>query len=141
MRSASLLHGPGPPDPPNTSVVRAWLRDYRRLPSDRASRRAPTDRACRRARDGQGQALRVAPIAPSLTAPARDGQGNCGRDGRMLAARVEQKNERENDDMTPLDNKRPIQGRDPVHLAARSWMRACEAMRRKLAREVARSPT
>jgi hypothetical protein len=31
----------------------------------------------------------------------------------MLAARVEQKNGTEKDDMIPLDNKRPIQGRDP----------------------------
>ena len=46
----------------------------------------------------------------------------------MLAARVEQKNERENDDMTPLDNKRPIQGRDPVHLAACCWVRVCDAV-------------
>jgi hypothetical protein len=29
---------------------------------------------------------------PALTDPARAGCDNCGRDGRMLAARVEQKN-------------------------------------------------
>jgi transposase len=55
--------------------------------------------ACRRARGGQGQApCRGGAVAPSLTAPARDGQRTCGRDGRMLAARVEQKNETENVD-------------------------------------------
>jgi putative endonuclease len=47
----------------------------------------------------------------------------------MLAARVEQKNGREKDDMTPLDNKRPIQGRDPVHPAACSLVRVCATMR------------
>src|SRR5215831_2853466 len=53
----------------------------------------PTHRACRRARACQGQALRVAAkTRPALTAPALGGFGTCGRGGRMLAARVEQKN-------------------------------------------------
>jgi hypothetical protein len=47
---------------PNTSVVRAWLRDHRRLPSDRTSSpiRAALARslpACRRARGGQGAVI------------------------------------------------------------------------------------
>src|SRR5436189_2611251 len=48
--------------------------------------------ACRRARVSQGQAF-GAEEAPSLTLAARDGDGTIGRDGRMLAARAEQKNE------------------------------------------------
>jgi hypothetical protein len=38
----------------------------------------------------KAKALRVA--APALTAAARGGRASCGRDGRMLAARVELKN-------------------------------------------------
>src|SRR6266705_3082294 len=54
---------------------------------------APTDQACRRARANQGQALRLAAkMRPALTGPARDGCEIGGRDGRMLAARVEPKN-------------------------------------------------
>ena len=50
--------------------------------------------ACRRARVGKGQAFGGAEKAPSLTIAARDGDGKYAvGDGRMLAARVEQKNE------------------------------------------------
>src|SRR6516225_3728262 len=59
-----------------------------------AVRPTPHDQGCRRARASQGQALRVAAkTRPALTGPARDGCERCGRDGRMLAARVEPKNE------------------------------------------------
>src|SRR5215467_13344911 len=51
--------------------------------------------ACRRARVGQGRAFGGAEEAPSLTDAARDGEARCGRDRRMLAARVEQKNEQQ----------------------------------------------
>src|SRR5262245_62718393 len=54
--------------------------------------------ACRRARVRQGQAFGGAEVAPSLTAAARDGDANCGRDERMLAAQVEQKNGMTKDD-------------------------------------------
>src|ERR1700694_4957823 len=55
-----------------------------RLPSDHArpTPRAPT--ACRRARVRQGQAFGGAEEAPSLTAAARDGDGNM-RSGRKNA--------------------------------------------------------
>src|SRR6476659_6064466 len=63
------------------------------LPSDPS--REPTIRllaACRRARVRQGQTFGGAEEAPSLTAAARDGMQMCGRDERMVAAQVEQKN-------------------------------------------------
>ena len=67
--------------------------------------------ACRRARVGQGQAFGGAEEAPSLTLAARDGDSNIGRDGRMLATRVEQKNEATARTVRygTLDNESPIQ--------------------------------
>ncbi len=65
------------------------------------SSRGPTIRllaACRRARVRQGQAFGGAEEAPSLTIAARDAMVICGRDGRMLAARVEQKKRNAKDD-------------------------------------------
>jgi hypothetical protein len=57
------------------------------------SLQARSAQTCRRARARPGQALRVAAKRrPVLTDPARGGCENCGRGGRMLAARVEQKN-------------------------------------------------
>ena len=49
-----------------------------------------------------------------MTAAARDGEEICGRDGRMLAARVEQKNgarKKEKNATAVLDNESPIQVR------------------------------
>src|SRR6266516_1506971 len=67
--------------------------------------------ACRRARVGQGQAFGGAEEAPSLTLAARDGDSNIGRDGRMLATRVEKKNEATAQTVRygTLDNESPIQ--------------------------------
>src|SRR6202023_181080 len=62
---------------PNTSVVRAIDRGQWQAPL--GSSRGPTIRllaACRRARVRQGQAFGGAEEAPSLTAAARDGDGN-----------------------------------------------------------------
>src|SRR6266516_3358968 len=103
--------------------------------------------ACRRARVGQGQAFGGAEEAPSLTLAARDGDSNIGRDGRMLATRVEQKNEATARTVRygTLDNESPIQavcgkaartdlfgGREvtrvPTAIAARSSR--CSAARR-----------
>ncbi len=53
---------------------------------------------CRRARVRQGQAFGGAEEAPSLTPLRAAAMEICGRDGRMLAARVEQKNGMTKDD-------------------------------------------
>src|SRR5882672_11939708 len=92
---------------------------------------------CRRARVGQGQAFGGAEEAPSLTLAARRRRPICGRGGRMLAARVEQKNQqtraRGRDKMvcTTLDKESPIQAVCP------NWARTdlCGG------REVTRVPT
>ena len=62
-----------------------------RLPSDHRAA-DPDPAACRRARVRQGQAFGGAEEAPSLTPLRATAMEICGRDGRMLAARVEQKN-------------------------------------------------
>src|ERR1700730_7615373 len=73
---------------PNTSVVRAIDRGQWQAPLG-SSRGQPPDRraACRRARVRQGQAFGGAKEAPSLTAAARDGDGNM-RSGRKNARRA-----------------------------------------------------
>src|SRR6266700_755574 len=93
-RSVCLLHGRDPMwVQPNTSVVRAIARGQWQAPlgssrpttrSRAACRRARVRQgqafgeraACRRARVRQGQAFGGAEEAPSLTAAARDGDGN-----------------------------------------------------------------
>ena len=55
-----------------------------RLPSDHRAANHPIAAACRRARVRQGQAFGGAEEAPSLTAAARDGDGNM-RSGRKNA--------------------------------------------------------
>src|SRR5450755_2220325 len=70
---------------PNTSVVRAIDRGQWQAPlgsSHGQPTRSPA--ACRRARVRQGQAFGGAKEAPSLTAAARDGNGNM-RSGRKNA--------------------------------------------------------
>src|SRR5882672_3281786 len=124
---------------PNTSVVRAIDRGQWQAPL--GSSRGPIIRllaACRRARVRQGQAFGGAEEAPSLTAAARaTAMQMCGRDERMLAAQVEQKNQqtraRGRDKMvcTTLDKESPIQAVCP------NWARTdlCGG------REVTRVPT
>ena len=91
------------------SPIQAWfarlIAANGRLPSDHraANRRAPVR---------QGQVFGGAEDAPSLAAAARDDDGKSGRGGRMLAARVEQKNGMTKDDkngVMPLDKESPIQ--------------------------------
>jgi hypothetical protein len=107
-RSASLLHGP---DPCRSNRIQVWsapgCATIAGSPRIERHRRVP-DRCQRAAVLG---AVKDKPFgwrfAPSLTAPARDGHRNCGRDGRMLAARVEQKNGRRNIKSPPLTNEVP----------------------------------
>jgi CheY-like chemotaxis protein len=109
----------GPSDPklthsiPRRPRIQAWfarlIAANGRLPSDHRAANHPN---CRRAPVRQGQVFGGAEDAPSLTAAARDDDGKSGRGGRMLAARVEQKNGMTKDDkngVMPLDKESPIQ--------------------------------
>src|SRR5258705_9421303 len=76
----------------------------------------PTTRsrvACRRARDGQGQAFGGAEEAPSLTAAARDGDGNMrsGRKNARGAGRTKEWNDKGRQKWRDclLDKQSPIQ--------------------------------
>jgi hypothetical protein len=85
-RSVSLLHG----QDPGFNRIQAWFafdpRANGRLPSDPCAANHPIAAACRRARVRQGRAFGGAEEAPSLTAAARDGDGNM-RSGRKNARR------------------------------------------------------
>ena len=75
-------------------IKRKSRRDRMRVKLPRIIAR-PTTRspaACRRARVRQGQAFGGAEEAPSLSPLRATAMEICGRDGRMLSARVEQKN-------------------------------------------------
>src|ERR1700746_1936067 len=61
---------------PNTSVVRAIARGQWQAPLGSSRATTPSRAGCRRARVRQGQAFGGAEEAPSLTAAARDGDGN-----------------------------------------------------------------
>src|SRR6266542_5320686 len=61
---------------PNTSVVRAIARGQWQAPLGSSRPTTRSRAACRRARVRQGQAFGGAEEAPSLTAAARDGDGN-----------------------------------------------------------------
>src|SRR6266404_3926315 len=61
---------------PNTSVVRAIARGQWQAPLGSSRPTTRSRAACRRARVRQGRAFGGAEEAPSLTAAARDGDGN-----------------------------------------------------------------
>src|SRR4249919_1171685 len=76
----------------------------------RLTTRSPA--ACRRARVRQGQAFGGAEEAPSLTAAARDGDGNMrsGRKNARSAGRTNEWNDKEDKNgVIPLDKESPIQ--------------------------------
>jgi CheY-like chemotaxis protein len=90
---------------PNTSVVRAIDRGQWQAPLGSSRGQPPCSVR-------QAQVFGGAEDAPSLAAAARDDDGKSGRGGRMLAARVEQKNGMTKDDkngVMPLDKESPIQ--------------------------------
>src|ERR1700736_6241592 len=94
---------------PNTSVVRAIDRGQWQAPLG-SSRGQPPDRraACRRARVRQGQAFGGAKEAPSLTAAARDGDGNMrsGRKNARGAGRTKEWNAKEDQNGVPPPSQR-----------------------------------
>ena len=76
----------------------------------RPTARSPA--ACRRARVRQGRAFGGAEEAPSLTAAARDGNGNMrsGRKNARGAGRTKEWNEKEDKNgVIPIDKESPIQ--------------------------------
>src|ERR1700730_15639264 len=98
----------------------------------RPTTRSPA--ACRRARGRQGQAFGGAEEATSLTAAARDGDGNMrsGRKNARGAGRTKEWNAKDDQNgVTPLDKESPIQAVCP------NWARTdlCGG------REVTRVPT
>src|SRR5258707_9501617 len=83
----------------------------------------PTTRSpalCRRARVRQGQAFGGAEEAPSLTAAARDGDGNMRSGRKKLAARVEQKNGMQR---TTKMARRPLDKESPIQAVCPNWAR------------------
>ena len=117
-------------------IKRKSRRDRMRVKLPRIIAR-PTTRspaACRRARVRQGQAFGGAEEAPSLTAAARDGDGNMrsGWKNARGAGRTEEWNAKDDQNrVTPLDKESPIQAVCP------NWARTdlCGG------REVTRVPT
>src|SRR6266542_4125580 len=100
---------------PNTSVVRAIARGQWQAPLGSARPTIRSRAACRRARVRQGQAFGGAEQAPSLTATARDGDGNV-RSGWKNARRAGRTEEWSNEARqrwpdAPLTKKAPYKRR------------------------------
>src|ERR1700756_2590255 len=111
-RSVSLLHG----QDPGFNRIQAWFafdpRANGRLPSDPCAANHPIAAACRRARVRQGRAFGGAEEAPSLTAAARDGDGNMrsGRKNARGAGRTKEWNDKGRQKWRDtLDKESPIQ--------------------------------